>query len=854
MALPIDGGEYQDQQQQPYTPNWLTHCLDSGLTETTIKAAGITPISPDSLTSLGPRCQTATNSYRIPYFGLDGKASGFWRIRLHPQPEGFGRYTQPKDSGTHLYIAPPAIVDPRRWTRTDDSGHYEDLYLTEGEKKALKACQEGLLCAGLGGVQNWRKKPILNNVPDEAVKPSKNGKGWTVDLSKAGDEAEVDGASNKVAPELTKIPMKGRNVWIIFDSDPKYNGQVQEAAFFLAQWIAEKGGIPRQVVLPRTNDIHKVGLDDYMVANGHFAVQSLTDLLPKARFPHHPHPYSFVQETLDKPKEGHRTANRKATRAVLAFMDHHGERYVDESNQFYWYDHRSHEVHAFGLDASEIRSFRLRTFGDTIIRELGVGTNDTGTLNAIADQFAVQPPINRDVKPRRVVYARRSNEEEDAMYYQVTDSDIAKVTAKSVDFVQNGTDNMLFTKGSTRPLHVAEVEDAINTLRRPRNMWLDALHQFNILPMEGTRDGITYEGLNHEQTLKYLAAVFYLNPWLRHWNGLMLPFTMAVAEPNSGKTYLYNLQRGILTGDASLDNIPTDMRSWYAQLAVAPAMWICDNLGEIPRPMREPISDEIARMVTDPSPHADTRSLFTTKDITRIEVDCTFTATCIRIPFWKPDILQRSLIYHLSAIPAGRRDSTWYTRHLAQRALWVAEHLLMVQRFFQVVERNWDEGYLSGHRLVHFEQSVRWMLVAMGSSMMEAEDIAGRIQHVVQEQIASGDPAIDALRTFSTEWFAENPGTLVASLDDICEWAMTDMRGRFQHLTVFKNPGALSRFITMHAYDVQQSMQVTVRRLGHEFFLEKTSLPTPTNGTAHQGDVTDRLSNASAKRSKETDG
>jgi hypothetical protein len=824
--------------------------LESGLTEATIKAAGIQPITTSILDSLGPRCQTAVDSYRIPYFGLDGKASGFWRIRLHPVPEGYGRYIQPKDSGTHLYIAPPQVVNPKRWTHADDFGHYEDLYLTEGEKKALKACQEGLLCAGLGGVQNWRKKPILTNVPDEAVKPNKSGKGWRVDLSKAGDEAEVDGASNKVAPELTQIPMQGRNVWIIFDSDPRYNGNVQEAAFFLAQWIAEKGGIPRQVVLPRTDDIRKVGLDDYMISCGFEAIPTLNGLLPKARFPHHPHPSAYVKETLDKPKEGHRTAQRKATRAVLAHLDHFGERYVDESHQFYWHDHRSHEVHAFLLDASEIKSFRLRSIGDTLMRELGVGTNDTGTLNQIADQFAVQPPINRDVKPRRVVYAQRTNEQ-DAMYYQVTDSDIAKVTARSVDFAQNGTDNMLFTKGSTKPLSVPEVKDAIETLRRPRNMWLDALRQFNILPMEGTRDGITYEGLNHEQTLKYLAAVFYLNPWLRRWNGLMLPFTMAVAEPNSGKTYLYNLQRGILTGDPSLDNIPTDMRSWYAQLAVAPAMWICDNLGEIPRPMREPMSDEIARMVTDPSPHADTRSLFTTKDITRIEVDCTFTATCIRIPFWKPDILQRSLIYHLSAIPAGRRDSTWYTRHLSQRALWVAEHLLMVQRFFQVVDRNWDEGYLSGHRLVHFEQSVRWMLVAMGSSYDEAEDIAGRIQHVVQEQIASGDPAIDALRTFSTEWFTENPDKLVASLDDICEWAMTDMRGRFQHLTVFKNPGSLSRFITMHAYDVQQSMQVTVRRLGHEFFLEKMP-PIPTNGTVHPGDVTDRLSQPS--HSKESDG
>jgi len=182
----------------------------------------------------------------------------------------------------------------------------------------------------------------------------------------------------------------------------------------------------------------------------------------------------------------------------------------------------------------------------------------------------------------------------------------------------------------------------------------------------------------------------------------------------------------------------------------------------------------------------------------------------------------------------------------------------MVQRFFQVVDRNWDEGYLSGHRLVHFEQSVRWMLVAMGISYSEAEDIAGRIQHVVQEQVATGDPAIEALRTFSLEWFTEHNDKPIATMDDVCEWVALDMRGRFQHLSVFRNSGNLSRFIGNHAYDVQQSMQVAVRRLGHNIFLERVH-PQRVNGIVHPdpGSVTDGHSRPSAtygEGNKETDG
>jgi len=90
----------------------------------------------------------------FPYPGIDG----FCRDKIFPPLKGEDghttRYLQRKDSGVHLYIPPLARA---ALTNPDVT-----LYITEGEKKAAKACQEGFPCIGLGGLWCWIEngKPI----------------------------------------------------------------------------------------------------------------------------------------------------------------------------------------------------------------------------------------------------------------------------------------------------------------------------------------------------------------------------------------------------------------------------------------------------------------------------------------------------------------------------------------------------------------------------------------------------------------------------------------------------------------------------------------------------------------------
>ena len=92
------------------------------------------------------------------------------------------------------------------------------LLITEGEKKSLKATQEGYPCIGLVGVFGWKQK-----------------------------------GSERLLPALERIAWRGRNVFVAFDSDVARNESVQAAESRLAQRLADLGAIvPRCAIDGRT--------------------------------------------------------------------------------------------------------------------------------------------------------------------------------------------------------------------------------------------------------------------------------------------------------------------------------------------------------------------------------------------------------------------------------------------------------------------------------------------------------------------------------------------------------------------------------------------------------------------------
>ena len=190
----------------------------------------------------------------IPYFTCDGQQSDYTRYKPdHPrlsaetgkdkekQNPKKVKYEAPVGRPTRPYFPPSAIqaiCDPS-----------VPLLITEGEKKALKASQEGFPCIGLPGVTNWSA-------------PRKQQ-----DTSKQKDVPKKDRELNTF---LAAIPWQGRQVYIIYDTDDSRNPNVSREAAELARVLEKHGAMSHIVTLPPLWDSEKKcyvkqGLDDYLL-------------------------------------------------------------------------------------------------------------------------------------------------------------------------------------------------------------------------------------------------------------------------------------------------------------------------------------------------------------------------------------------------------------------------------------------------------------------------------------------------------------------------------------------------------------------------------------------------------------
>lgn len=121
--------------------------------------------------------------------------------------------------------ARPFLGDPSR-----------GLWITEGARKADSAVSRELSCIALLGVWNWR---------------GRNDAGGLTALA-----------------DWESIALKGRNIFIAFDSDVMTKPAVAAALKRLKKFLESRGANVKVVYLPAGPDGAKVGLDDFFVAGG----------------------------------------------------------------------------------------------------------------------------------------------------------------------------------------------------------------------------------------------------------------------------------------------------------------------------------------------------------------------------------------------------------------------------------------------------------------------------------------------------------------------------------------------------------------------------------------------------------
>jgi len=206
----------------------LTDIGHSGLNDADAKKAAYKPIDAKRVKELTGNYAAG---YLIPYYDIDGKKTDYWRVRYTEEVKGpFGaskkkplRYTGPRDALPRFYF--PKRVDWRAVANNTEAA----LAITEGEKKAEKACKAGIPCFSVPGVWAWRSK-------------------------KQGVSA---------IPDFDSIKWDGRQVKLCFDNDLMSNPQVIAALNALAHELTGRGAHVFIKFLP--NGPGKIGLDDYLV-------------------------------------------------------------------------------------------------------------------------------------------------------------------------------------------------------------------------------------------------------------------------------------------------------------------------------------------------------------------------------------------------------------------------------------------------------------------------------------------------------------------------------------------------------------------------------------------------------------
>jgi hypothetical protein len=173
-----------------------------------------------------------TAGLRIPIWTPDGRNGLVVYRPDSPRLDSKGRiikYELPKGAGVHLDCPPvcrPKLADPRI-----------PLWITEGSKKGDALASHDLCAIDLLGVWNFK---------------GRNNFGGTTILA-----------------DWDYIPLKGRHVRIVFDSDVMRKATVHQALTRLTLHLQRKGAEVTAIYLPPDGD-RKIGVDDYLT-NPHCA-------------------------------------------------------------------------------------------------------------------------------------------------------------------------------------------------------------------------------------------------------------------------------------------------------------------------------------------------------------------------------------------------------------------------------------------------------------------------------------------------------------------------------------------------------------------------------------------------------
>lgn len=729
--------------------------------------------------------------YIIPYYDINGLPTRFYRARLQ---DTTAKYKQPRGSNNAVYF-------PKRFLQTLNGHEY--VIITEGEKKATKAVREGFPCVAIGGVYSWRNNTVQLPAKNLITNQSKNG---AVDLGVEHIQniklrlngLDVDRMFTEYADgfeDLVKLIRERKlKVIILFDSD--HRGQVNNHITIDVQKAAARLGLElrsmdiplmhiKQLVLPLGNH-EKMGLDDFLITHKPDELEKLVrDILSNPRaFPRHPFIFQYVTTKLNNAKNTRKDMSNIGL-SIIADLDVRGKRLRTETdNDMHYFDADEHRlVPITGMGGPQGNAVVMyNDFQSLLYRRYGLTGADSKLMAYFTTQITSEEPIDA-VRTRKGTFSLG-----DTVYHQINSTQYVTCNSASPIVLHNNGDGgvMFESRAVEDDLDGAQLQrEVLQQLQQPlRPWWFDTLVNTRI------KDDST------NRRKKLAALLYYTSPWLFRWRGTQLPVEMVTGEAGSGKSTLYSLRLRILTGREDLRNRPQTLKDWHASILETGGLHVIDNANLDSDPsLAQSISDEMCRMITEPNPTVEMRRFYTERGLMKIPAHVTFALTAIKVPFRQIDLMQRA--YHIN-LERGTSESSylfdadWASHQLLSkggRVAWLAHHLIVLHKFFELVDHEWSGRYKAKYRLINFEQIVRLM-----AKVFNWDDswIPEFLSGATREVTIGVDAAMQGLIAFRDE-YKHMIGIGTVPCETVVNWAQQETA--YHKCTPLVSVGSLKRYL-----------------------------------------------------------